>query len=81
MDRDIFSKCTAASDANVVLIDNPSLAQGDPEREEDWLALEQLIEQAKHYTAKVASDLKLHPDAEVGISGRHSWYHNEIKIR
>lgn len=54
---------------NVVLFDNDSLAKADFADAQEWTILERLLKQIQESAVKEAKNLKLHPDAELGING------------
>lgn len=64
----------------VVVIDNVSLTAAAPLDDQDWKIIERVLEKARDTVARECAHLNLHRDAELGISGRDTWYHRAVRI-
>jgi hypothetical protein len=64
----------------VSVIENMSLNTADSLDDEEWSIVERVLEETKDIAAHECIRLNLHPDAELGISGRNTWYHRAVKI-
>jgi hypothetical protein len=64
----------------VVEIRNNSLSGQDQFDDQAWAILERLLCQIMHWAARQCASLRLHPDAELGISTRKDWYGETVRI-
>jgi len=64
----------------IAISDNASLNALIVCDDQAWRMLDRLLEQIKQWAARESACLNLHPDAELGVNGRNTWYGNAIKI-
>jgi hypothetical protein len=64
----------------IVVIENTSLADAGSLDNRGWEVLSSLLQQIKCWAARECRMLNLHPDAQLGISGRKTWYGSAVRI-
>ena len=62
------------------VIDNKSFTAQGALDYAAWAILERLMDAIKGRAAKESAKLNLHPNAELGVSGRKTWYGSVVKI-